>query len=135
MKESKTMTQIKIYGYRHHLEPIQKKMSDVLHACVVDTLQYPPDKRFHRFIKLDDGDFYYGSGRTEQYTIIEISLFEGRSISVKKALIHSIFQRFENELNISPNDVEITIFETPRHNWGIRGKAGDELDLDYKVEV
>ena len=129
------MAQIKIYGYRQHLEPIQQKLSNVLHNCVVDTLQYPQDKRFHRFVKLDDGDFYYGSGRSEQYTIIEISIFEGRSISVKKALIRAIFRQFESELDISPNDVEITIFETPRHNWGIRGKVGDELDLDYKVDV
>ena len=129
------MAQIKIYGYRQHLEPIQQKLSNVLHNCVVDTLQYPQDKRFHRFVKLDDGDFYYGSERSEQYTIIEISIFEGRSISVKKALIRAIFRQFESELDISPNDVEITIFETPRHNWGIRGKVGDELDLGYKVDV
>jgi len=31
--------------------------------------------------------------------------------------------------------VEITLSETPRHNWAIRGAAGDELDLDYRVEV
>lgn len=31
--------------------------------------------------------------------------------------------------------VEITIFETPRHNWGIRGLPGDELSLDYPVKV
>ncbi len=129
------MAQIKIYGYRQHLEPIQQKLSDVLHNCVVDTLQYPRDKRFHRFVKLDDGDFYYGTGRSKKYTVIEISIFEGRSVSAKKALIRAIFRQFESELDISPNDVEITIFETPRHNWGIRGKVGDELDLGYKVDV
>lgn len=129
------MAQIKIYGHRQHLEPIQQKLSDVLHACVVDTLQYPADKRFHRFIKLDEGDFYYAKGRSEQYTIIEISMFEGRSIEAKKALIYAIFERFEAALDIAPLDVEITISETPRHNWGIRGKTGDELGLNYKVEV
>lgn len=36
---------------------------------------------------------------------------------------------------ISVNDVEITIFETPKENWGIRGLPGDELALNYKVEV
>ncbi|APF21976.1 putative transglutaminase-like protein [Clostridium butyricum] len=34
-----------------------------------------------------------------------------------------------------PNDVEITIFETPNYNWGIRGVPGDELGLNYKVNV
>jgi len=31
--------------------------------------------------------------------------------------------------------VEITIVETPKANWGIRGKVGDELALTYKVET
>ena len=31
--------------------------------------------------------------------------------------------------------VEITIFETPRGHWGIRGLPGDELDLNYTVQV
>ena len=46
-----------------------------------------------------------------------------------------LFERLERECGIGPMDVEVTIFETPRHNWGIRGAPGDELDLSYRVEV
>jgi 4-oxalocrotonate tautomerase family enzyme len=129
------MAQIKIYGLKSHLRPIQEKLSDVLHECAVETLKLPVDKRFHRIIALDKDDFIYPPDRSEAYTIIEISMFEGRTVEAKKALIYKIFERFEAELGISPQDVEITIFETPRHNWGIRGKTGDELALNYKVEV
>ena len=38
-------------------------------------------------------------------------------------------------LNILPQDLEITITETPKHNWGFRGTPGDEIELNYKVEV
>ncbi len=31
--------------------------------------------------------------------------------------------------------LEITLFETPCHAWGIRGLPGDEIGLNYKVEV
>ena len=126
---------MKIYGLRTHLDAAKARMSDVIHECVVAALHYPPDKRFHRFIALDADDFLYGPGRSEQYTIIEISMFEGRSVEAKKMLIRLIFAKFEQELQIAPNDVEITIFETPRHNWGIRGQLGDEMALNYKVEV
>jgi hypothetical protein len=34
-----------------------------------------------------------------------------------------------------PNDLEITIFESPKRCWGIRGKTGDELELTYRVDV
>lgn len=129
------MSQIKIYGLRPHLESQRKRLSDTLHSCIVEAFLYPENKRAHRFFYLEKDDFYYPEGRSEQYTIIEISLFEGRSIEAKKALYRLIFERFENVLGISQNDVEITLTETPLHNWGIRGKPADELVLDYKVQV
>ncbi len=58
-----------------------------------------------------------------------------RSVETKKSLIRGLFARLESGCGIAPQDVEITIFETPKHNWGIRGAPGDELALDYKVEV
>ena len=129
------MSQIKIYGLRKNLDPIKAELSDVIHSCVVDALHFPPDKRAHRFFPLDPSDFYYPSGRTTKYTIIEISMFEGRSVATKKHLIRILFKRIQQHLNILPQDLEITITETPKHNWGFRGMPGDEIELNYKVEV
>ena len=129
------MSQIKIYGLKENLDPIKAKLSDVVHSCVVDALDFPEDKRFHRFFPLDPSDFYYPSGRTTSYTIIEISMFEGRSVEAKKHLIRLLFERAYQQLNILPQDLEITITETPQHNWGVRGMPGDEIELNYKVEV
>jgi phenylpyruvate tautomerase PptA (4-oxalocrotonate tautomerase family) len=129
------MAQIKIYGNRSFLSPIKQDVSNILHSCIVDAFQYPENKRAHRFFFMDEGDFFYPEGRSNRYTIIEISLFDGRSIEAKKALYQLIFNRFENLLSISTTDVEITLTETPLHNWGIRGKSGDDLTLDYKIAV
>ncbi|MYE87810.1 tautomerase family protein [Candidatus Poribacteria bacterium] len=129
------MSQIKIYGLKENLNPIKAKLSDVIHSCVVDALDFPEDKRFHRFFPLDPSDFYYPGGRTTKYTIIEISMFEGRSVEAKKHLIHLLFERVHQQLDILPQDLEITITETPKHNWGFRGMPGDEIELNYKVEV
>ena len=129
------MSQIKIYGLKNHLSAIRESLSDVLHSCVVDAFHYPENKRAQRFLYLDEADFYYPEGRSNKYTIIEISLFEGRSVESKKHLYRLIFERFAGKLGINPNDVEITLTETPLHNWGIRGKSGDELILDYKISV
>ena len=103
--------------------------------CVVAALQLPADKRFHRFFPLERADFIFPAGRSERYTIIELSMFEGRSAEAKKGLIRLLFERVEAECGIGPNDLEITIFETPKQNWGIRGRPGDELQLNYKVGV
>lgn len=83
---------------------------------------------------LDKSDFYYPSGRTDHYTIIEFSMFEGRSIEAKKHMIRLLFERVQL-LGISTQNLEITIFETPKHNWGFRGLPGDEHELNYQVEI
>lgn len=129
------MSQVKVFGLRSHLQAIIPQISDVIHSCVVDALQYPPDKRAHRFFPLKATEFYYPSGRSEKYTIVEFSMFEGRSVAAKKQLIRLLFERFEEQLGISAMDLEITIFETPKCNWGFRGLPGDEHQLSYKVEV
>ncbi|MEW9699189.1 tautomerase family protein [Paenibacillus sp. SI8] len=129
------MAQIKIYGINEKLNPIKGQLSEVIHACVVEAFQYPPDKRFHRFFPMNEEDFIYANGRTEAYTIIEISIFEGRTVEAKKLLIKLLFQNIHETFHISTDDLEITIFETPKHNWGIRGVPGDELLLNYKVDV
>ena len=129
------MAQVKIFGLRSHLEPIIPTVSDVIHSCVVDALRYPRDKRAHRFIQLERTEFFCPAGRSDKYTIVEFSMFEGRCVETKKKLMSLMFERFDTQLGISPTDLEMTIFETPRHNWGFRGLPGDEHTLDYKIEV
>lgn len=129
------MAQIKIYGIREHLAPIKAQLSDVIHACVVEALAFPPDKRFHRFFALDAEDFIFPADRSPRYLIVEISLFEGRSVEAKKQLIRLLFERTAEVFSLSPNDLEITLTETPRHNWGLRGLPGDEIGLDYQIKV
>lgn len=129
------MGQIKIFGLKQELHPIREKLSEVLHDCIVEAFHYPREKKAHRFIYIEEDSFFYFAGRTSKHTIIEISVFEGRSIAAKKKLYGLLFQKFETEFGITPMDLEITIFETPMHNWGIRGKSGDELVLNYQVEV
>ncbi|MBM7569907.1 tautomerase family protein [Aquibacillus albus] len=129
------MGQIKIYGVKERLNPVKEMLSGLIHSCMVEILEFPADKKFHRFFPMNKEDFYFASGRTDAYTIIEISMFEGRTAESKKQLIKLLFERINSELNISPQDVEITIFETPKHNWGIRGLPADELALNYKVNI
>ena len=129
------MAQVKIFGLREKLDPIKPALSDVIHSCVVEALQFPADKRAHRFFPLDRSDFFYPAGRTDRYTILEFSMFEGRSVEAKKRLIRLLFERVEKECGIAPADLEVTIFESPKCNWGFRGLPGDEIQLNYKVEV
>lgn len=129
------MGQVKIYGKRAPLQKHRLELSQAIHSCLVDAFQVPPEKKFQRFIPLDPDDFIHPSDRSDRYTIIEISIFEGRSDGAKRKLIELLFARCEEQLNLPPQDLEITLFETPRLNWGIRGKNAADLSLGYAVEV
>ncbi|WP_420591568.1 tautomerase family protein [Bacterioplanoides sp.] len=126
---------IVIYGIKEQLNPIKATMSDVIHQCMMDVLGMPEGKRAHRFVPLNKDDYYYPDDRTERYTVLEINMMEGREVETKKALIKVLFTQFEEQLNISPIDLEITIKEQPPHCWGFRGITGDEAKLNYKVNV
>ena len=128
------MAQIKIYGLKSALAGRQTEISNAIHCAVVETLALPREKRFHRFLSLENDEFFFPADRSERYLIIEISMFEGRAIETKKRLIRALFAELE-AIGFASQDVEITISETPRCNWGIRGQIGDELGLSYTVEV
>lgn len=129
------MAQIKIYGIRENILPLRERLSDTIHACVVDALQFPSDKRAHRFFPMDQADWFPPSGRTKAYTIIEITMIEGRSVEAKKKLIRLLFDNIRDQIGISHQDVEICIYESPACNWGFRGMHGDEVKLNYKINV
>lgn len=126
---------IKIYGIKEHLNPIKGTLSDVINECMTEALAFPADKRAHRFFPMAKEDYYYPAGRSEAYTVIEITLIEGRSAAAKKKLIHLLFERIEKNCAIAPVDVEITIYDSPAGNWGFRGITGDEAKLPYKIDV
>ncbi|TAG47667.1 MAG: tautomerase family protein [Betaproteobacteria bacterium] len=129
------MAQVKIYGLRPSLAIDGKAISHAVHGAIVEALAYPPEKKFHRLFALEADEFVFPADRSNRYTIIEISMFEGRSVDAKKTLIRTLFSAIERATGITPHDVEITLFETPKHHWGIRGMCGDELALGYKVNV
>ncbi|MEV1167592.1 tautomerase family protein [Nonomuraea sp. NPDC049784] len=124
------MAQVKVYGRRDVWAGRQREISDLVQSCLVSAWGLPPEKRFHRFLLLDEDDFVC-PGRSENYLIIEVICFTGRSDDAKRALIREIYDRS----GYDPEDVEITIIEMPKTNWGIRGVPADELTLSYKVDV
>lgn len=129
------MSQIKIYALNETIEAHRENLSKAIHQALIKELKYPEEKKFQRFIGLEPENFIYPKDRTASYVIIEISMFDGRTKDTKKAFVKTLFKKINDLCNIDPNDIEITIFETPKENWGIRGENADELQLDYKVNI
>ncbi|MFC3029229.1 MULTISPECIES: tautomerase family protein [Roseomonadaceae] len=94
-----------------------------------------PEGWWPRCFGATEDDFIYPADRSERYVVIEVSMFEGRSPEARKALIGAFYRWIPEATGIQPHDIEITLFETPRSAWGIRGLPGDEIGLNYKVDV
>ena len=100
----------------------KKILLDCLHEGMMETLGIEDWDRFQRIIEIDKENFEIPSGKTENFTIIEITMFQGRSKEQKRALIEIITKKLGERLEISPTDVFIIINEPPNENWGLGGK-------------
>ena len=100
-----------------------------------EALKVPEHDRQIRYIEHKPEYFAAPPGKSDNYTLVEITLFPGRSVQAKKALYQSIVSRFE-ALGIPPAEVFIVLNEQPLENWGIRGGIpASELDLGFKLNV
>lgn len=126
---------IKVYGINDTLAPIKATLSNTINRSMVEALQFPENKRAHRFFPMAEEDYYYPEGRTNAYIVIEITMILGRSEETRKKLIYTLFRNIEEDFGIEPIDVEIMILESAASNFGFRGITGDEAVLDYKINV
>lgn len=102
---------------------------------MVDALKIPEHDRLVRFVEHRPEHFAAPPVASENYTLVEISLFPGRSLDAKRKLYQGIVRRF-GEIGISPADVRIVLYEVPMENWGIRGGVpASEVDPGFKIDV
>lgn len=113
----------------------KKAVLDGIHNALVETIKIPDSDRRQRLYELD-AEHFERSGRTDQYIIIEITMFKGRSFEAKKALYAAIVRNLEADPKIPGGEISIVIHDPPLENWGIRGgKPASELDLGSNIMV
>ena len=100
-----------------------------------EALQVPAYDRQVRYIEHRPEHFHVSPGRSENYTLVEITLFAGRSIEAKRTLYKTIVKNL-GALGIAPDDVFIVLNEVALGNWGIRGGVpASDVELGYKLNV
>ena len=121
---------------RKSRKPEEKRaVCDAVHAAMKEALLIPEHDRHIRYIEHAPEDFQVPPGKTEEYTLIEITLFQGRSIDAKRNLYQAVVRNL-GSLGIAPEDVFIVLIESPPENWGVRGGIpASEVDLGFKIDV
>jgi phenylpyruvate tautomerase PptA (4-oxalocrotonate tautomerase family) len=107
-----------------------------VHHALVNSLGIPDNDRFGRLYELPYNNFEYPPDRTMNVTIIEITMFKGRSLKAKRDLYQSIVNILGKNPGIDGQDIMIILNEPPLENWGVRGgKPASEVDFDFDIEV
>ncbi len=102
-----------------------KKVSNFIHQSLIQHFYIPKDDYFQLFLPYPPQHFFYdsqyllenGEKRTDQMIYISITCGQGRTIQQKKKLYQSIAEELSTHLNISTNNIFITLNETPLENW------------------
>lgn len=100
----------------------KKTVLDAVHTALVNSIQIEEWDRFQRLVEIEDEFFERSESKTDQFTMIELTMFPGRTKEQKARIYGEITKELEVRLGIQPSDVFIVIQEPPNENWGLAGK-------------
>jgi phenylpyruvate tautomerase PptA (4-oxalocrotonate tautomerase family) len=106
----------------------RRAISDAIQQAMVETINVPPDDRFH-VLSEHDGDSllydpgYLGIRRDDGFLIIQITLAFGRSEAKKKALYRRIAD-LVSEHGVRQENIFVSLVEVAKENWSFgNGRA------------
>ena len=105
-----------------------------IQRALVEGIRIPAHDRDIRIIEYPQVNFYAPPGRGPAYSVLEISMFTGRSREAKGRL-YAALQRELGVFGVAEGDLKVIIHDVPFDNWGLRGKPADPATLTFKVDV
>ena len=99
----------------------KKTVFDCIHEGLIDSFGIADWDRFQRIEEFDKSCWEAPEGKTENFMIIELTIFPGRTREQKKAGIEKITGLLCEKLGIPATDVFIVMNEPPLENWGMGG--------------
>lgn len=103
-------------------ETYLQKIGDAVHRALVETASVPAQDRFQLINEHSVSQFIYDPEylnihRSNELIMIQITLNQGRTLEVKKALFARIADLLHQELSVRKEDVLINLVEVAKENW------------------
>lgn len=117
--------------------PEKQALVEAVRCALSEALQAPPEDPSVRLAEYPRGQFTipYPDLHGDRYTLVEVTMFAGRSPETKRRLYGAIVQRLAS-LGVPPNDVLIVLHEPPMESWAINGGTpASEADVGFKVDI
>lgn len=100
----------------------KSQLGELVYDSMLETIGIPEEDKFVvvNDLKAEELIFstnYLGVDRTDGIVIIQITMNEGRTTEVKKALYKTVADKLNNQLDIRKEDVFINLVEVNKENW------------------
>jgi phenylpyruvate tautomerase PptA (4-oxalocrotonate tautomerase family) len=121
---------------REGWSPAEKAgLLDAIHAAAVEALRIPDEDRTQMLTEHPAEAFEIPPGKGERFTLVEVTMFAGRSLDAKRRLYRAVVRNL-GRLGVPASDVLTVLHEVPLENWGIRGGTpASDVDLGFEVGV
>ena len=98
------------------------QLGELVYESMLETIGIPEEDKFVvvNDLKAEELIFstnYLGIDRTDGIVIIQITMNEGRTTEVKKALYKTVADKLNSQLDIRKEDVFISLVEVNKENW------------------
>jgi phenylpyruvate tautomerase PptA (4-oxalocrotonate tautomerase family) len=120
-----------------HTPEEKRALVEAVRAALSEALEAPDEDPVVRLAEYPREQFSlpYPDRHSDRYTLVEVTMFAGRSMDAKCRLYDAIVQRLI-ALNVPANDVLIVLHEPPMENWGVEGGTpASEVDVGFKVDI
>jgi len=98
------------------------KVADAVHRALVETISIPTQDRFQIITEHSKSHFIYDPEylqihRTDGVIIVQITMSQGRTVELRKALFRRIAELLAQEVGLRKEDVFVNLVETAKENW------------------
>ncbi len=100
----------------------RQQLLEGIHTALETALGIPDWDRYQRLYELENDCFERDSSHSDNFTMIEITMFSGRTKEQKARVFTEIVGELERRLGIASTDVFIVLHEPPDENWGLSGR-------------
>jgi 4-oxalocrotonate tautomerase len=110
--------------YLHSGKPLayRRAITDGIQKALTAAIGVPAEERFQLITELSSENFVFDAGfggvsRSQDFTLILITLKSGRSVSLKESLYEGITHELHINPGLRPEDVMIVLRENESADW------------------
>jgi phenylpyruvate tautomerase PptA (4-oxalocrotonate tautomerase family) len=107
---------------------------EAIQRALIEGIRIPLEDRCVRILEYPPAAMTIPPDRGPGYSILEISMFKGRSLEAK-ARLYAALEREMAAFGLGEGDLKVIIHDVPFENWGLRGAPADPARISFKVDV